>query len=119
MTLFFEKFFFAKLDFSKTKMERLYEATNRLQEICIKMNYSVYVDRLNKVIDAGNKKNTKEFKKLVISVDFFGGAGALWEFESPDKNLQSQFETSFCNWVDCLIEIGINNGRVLQVRRGM
>jgi hypothetical protein len=106
------------IDFSDEKVERLSNLTDQLGDILIKSGFGFYVDYLSQVRLSAEKRDKEKFKKLAISVELFGGAGALWEIWIEDNQLRVKFEQQFCRFVDQLKEMGIKNGRVDQVRNG-
>jgi hypothetical protein len=105
------------LDFSDDKVKRLETVTDNLGETLIKAGQGFYVDHLSQIRLAAKRCNGEGFKKLVISPELFGGAGALCEIIIKDKQLGKKFEKEFREFVDLLKDIGIRNGRVNQISK--
>jgi len=59
------------------------------------------------------------FKKLVISRELFGGAGALWEFQIENPTGYKKFNNQFSEYIDLLIRMAIRNASVKQLRKRM
>lgn len=104
------------IDFSDENIESLNKLSNQLGDTLIKSGYGFGVDYLSQIRLAADRHDNEEFRKLVISRELFGGSGAIWEIWIEDKQLQSQFNKQFCDYVDLLKTMGIRNGRVNQVR---
>lgn len=107
-----------EIDFSDHKVQILSNLTDQLGDTLIKSGFGCYVDHLSAIRLSADKGDKEEFKKLVVSPELFGGAGALWEVWIEDNELRQKFKQQFCRLVDHLKEMGIRNGRVDQVRRG-
>lgn len=105
------------IDFSNDNIERLTKFADELGDTLIKTGFGLYVDILSQIKLEALRHNEEEFKKLVISRELFGGAGALWEIWIEEEHLRIKFEKQFCDFVDLLKLMGIRNGRVNQVRK--
>ena len=64
-----------------------------------------------------NQKNEMNFKKLVISRELFGGAGALWEFQIENPTGYKRCNNQFLEYIDLLIRMAIRNGSVKQLQK--
>ncbi|MEO6452696.1 MAG: hypothetical protein ABIN97_01425 [Ginsengibacter sp.] len=106
------------IDFSSDNVERLITLTDILGDTLIKAGFGVYIDQLSQIRLAAERHDKESFEKQVINRDMFGGAGALWEIWIDDKQLQNKFERQFCEFVDQLKKMGINDKRVNQIRKG-
>jgi hypothetical protein len=106
------------IDFSQNNVERLATITDNLRDTLIKAGFGVYVDQLSQIRLAAERQDKEAFEKQVINRGLFGGAGALWEIWINDEQLQKTFEKQFCEFVDQLKKMGVNNPRVNQVREG-
>jgi hypothetical protein len=104
------------IDFSNDNVERLTAITDALGDTLIKAGFGVYVDQLAQIRLAAERHDKESFEKQVINNGLFGGAGALWEIWINDKQLQKNFDKRFCDFIDHLKRMGINNSRVNQVR---
>ena len=105
------------IDFSNDNIERLTKFADELGDTLIKTGFSLYVDFLSQIRLAAEQHNEEKFKKLVISRELFGGAGALWEIWIEEEHLRMKFEKQFCDFVDLLKQMGIRNRRVNQIRK--
>ena len=108
-----------KIDFSDENVERLNTSTDELGDTLIKAGFGSMVDHLSQIRLAANRHDTNTFKTLVKSRELFGAAGAMWEISINDKQLQTKFKKQFCDFVDLLKTMGINNRRINQVRKDM
>lgn len=104
------------IDFSDENVAALTKLSDQLGDTLIKSGFGFGVDHLSQIRLAADRHDNEEFKKLVISRELFGGSGAIWEIWIEDKQLQSQFNRQFCDYIDLLKTMGIRNGRVNQVR---
>ena len=106
------------IDFSNDNIERLTTITDALGDTLIRTGFGIYVDQLSQIRLAAERHDKENFEKQVINRGLFGGAGALWEIWIEDKQSQIKFEKQFCEFVDQLKCMGINNARINQVREG-
>lgn len=106
------------IDFSDDNVERLTKLLDELEDTLIKAHFGNYVDYLSQIRLTTENHDSETFKKLIISRELFGGAGALWEIWIEDKKSRELFNKQFCEFVDILKEMGIKNARVNQVRKG-
>lgn len=90
------------IDFSNDNIERLTKFADELGDTLIKTGFGLYVDILSQIKLEALRHNEEEFKKLVISRELFGGAGALWEIWIEEEHLRIKFEKQFCDFVDLL-----------------
>ena len=105
------------MDFSETNLENLTRISDELGEILLRADLSFYIDFLSEIKLSAERHESKLFKKLVLSVEIFGGSGALWEIGIEEKQLQTKFERLFCEYIDLLKKMGIKSSRVNQVRK--
>jgi len=103
------------LDFSDENVTALNKAITELKEILHEIGFSHSQLELNNVLAAAMKKDEDLFKKRVFTREFFGGSGAMWEFESMNPLLQPKFEKRFLQFCLELKNIGIRNSRINQV----
>ncbi|MDG4717349.1 hypothetical protein [Winogradskyella marincola] len=104
-----------ELNFSVENIESLTKSVTELKDVLTKIGTSVGQQELTNVLASAMKKNSKLFKKYVLTNELFGGAGALWELYCGNENLQSEFQNKFNNFCRDLIKIGIKNRRIKQV----
>ncbi|MDP4262410.1 MAG: hypothetical protein Q8941_07745 [Bacteroidota bacterium] len=104
------------IDFSDKNVEALTKLSDQLGDTFIKAGYGFGVDYLSQIRLAADRHDNEAFKKLVISRELFGGSGAIWEIWFENKQLRTQFNKQFCEYVDLLKKMGIRNRRVNQVR---
>ncbi|MEE9432104.1 MAG: hypothetical protein V3V16_13730 [Melioribacteraceae bacterium] len=90
-----------------------------LGQTLIDNGFGFYVDYLSQIRLEADNKNESEFKKLVISRELFGGAGALWEIYIKNSTERQKFKIQFSEYIDLLIKMGIRNGRVNQIRKSI
>ncbi|WP_298894359.1 hypothetical protein [uncultured Psychroserpens sp.] len=90
-----------------------------LGQTLIDNGHGFYVDYLSQIRLSADNKNEIEFKKLVISNELFGSAGALWEIHIENPSEHKKFNKQFTEYVDLLTRMGIKNGRVRQIRKTM
>ena len=107
------------IDFSDKNVSELTLKSNLLGQILIDNGLGFYVDHLSQIRIAADNKNESEFKKLVISRELFGGAGALWEIHIENPIEYKKFNKHFTEYIDLLTRMGIKNGRVKQIRNTM
>ena len=105
------------IEFSEAYVEKLSKIADDLGHTLIKAGFGFYVDILTKIRIAAKQHDNETFKKLIISRELFGGAGAMWEIWIEDKQLHTIFEKQFCDFLDLLKKMGIKNGRINQVRQ--
>jgi hypothetical protein len=108
-----------RIDFSDENVEKLSKSTDELGDTLIKAGFGSMVDHLTQIRLAAARHDTTAFKKLVISPELFEGSGAMWEIWINDKQLQADFNEQFCAFIDLLKSMGIKNGRINQVRKGI
>jgi hypothetical protein len=108
----------SNIDFSVDNVERLTNLLDELGDTLIKAHFGNYVDYLSQIRLTTENHDTEAFKKLIISRELFGGAGALWEIWIEDKKLRELFNKQFCEFVDIIKEMGIRDARINQVRKG-
>lgn len=104
------------IDFSEVNVQVLTKLSDEMGDTLIKAGFGFWVDYLSQIRLAADKRNEEEFKKLIISNELFGGAGAIWEVWIEDRQLRAKFNKQFCDYIDLLKSMGIENGRVNQIR---
>jgi hypothetical protein len=104
-----------ELNFSEENIESLTKNVTELKDVLTKIGTSLGQQELTNVLASALKKDSKLFKKYVLTNELFGGAGALWELYCGNDNLQSEFQNKFNNFCRDLIKIGIKNRRIKQV----
>ena len=107
------------IDFSDENVSELTQKSDLLGQTLIDNGHGFYVDYLSQIRLSADHKNEVEFKKLVISNELFGGAGALWEIHIENQTEYKKFNRQFTEYVDLLNRMGIKNGRVSQIRKTM
>tara|TARA_R110002096_G_C14331799_1_gene701355 strand:+ start:71 stop:445 length:375 start_codon:yes stop_codon:yes gene_type:complete len=107
------------IDFSDENVSELTLKSDLLGQTLIDNGLGFYVDHLSKIQLSADKKNESEFREFVISRELFGGAGALWEIYIENPTEYKKFNKQFSEYVDLLTRMGINNGRVKQIRKTM
>ena len=107
------------IDFSDENVLELTLKSDLLGQTLIDNGLGFYVGHLSQIRLSADKKNESEFRKLVISRELFGGAGALWEIYIENPTEYKKFNKQFSEYVDLLTRMGIRNGRVKQIRTKM
>jgi len=107
------------IDFSDENVSELTLKSDLLGQTLIDNGLGFYIDHLSQIRLSADKKNESEFRKLVISRELFGGAGALWEIHIENPTEYKKFNKQFCEYLDLLTRMGIRNGRVKQIRKTM
>jgi len=107
----------SSIDFSDDNVKTLSKLTDVLGDTLIKAGFGIYVDILSQIRLAAERRDQNIFVKQVTSRELFGGSGAIWELLISEKDLQSTFEKQFCEFVDQLKKMGIENARINQVRK--
>jgi len=107
------------IDFSDVNVSELTLKSDLLGQTLIDNGLGFYIDHLSKIRLSADKKNEAEFRKLVISRELFGGAGALWEIHIENPTEYKKFNKHFCEYLDLLTRMGIRNERVKQIRKTM
>lgn len=106
-----------ELNFTDENIESLTNSVTELKDVLTKIGTSFGQQELTNVLASVLKKDTKLFKKYVLTNELFGGAGALWELYCGNDKLQSEFQTKFNQFCQDLITIGIKSGRIKQVMK--
>lgn len=107
------------IDFSEENLHELARKSDTLGQILMDNGFGFFVDYLSEIRLAADNKDEEKFKKLVISRELFGGAGALWEIHIENDSEYLKFNRQFSEYVDLLVRMGIRHGRVRQIRRTM
>lgn len=107
------------IDFSDENVAELTKKSDSLGQTLIDNGMGFYVDYLSQIRLAADNKNEEEFKKLVISRELFGGAGAIWEIQIVNQTEHNKFKKQFSGYVELLSRMGIRNGRMKQILSGM
>jgi hypothetical protein len=107
------------MDFSVQKLSELTLKSHLLQQTLIDNECEVHIHHLSQILLSANQKNETDFKKLVVSRELFGGAGALWEIHIANPTEYQKFNNQFSEYIDLLIRMGIRNARVLYIRKTM
>jgi hypothetical protein len=107
------------IDFSDENVTELTLKSDLLEQTLIENGKGFYVDHLSQIRLAADNKNESEFRKLVISRELFGGAGALWEIYIENPTEYKKFNKQFSEYVDLLTRMGIRNRRVKQISKTM
>ncbi|MBV9989467.1 MAG: hypothetical protein JO301_17435 [Chitinophagaceae bacterium] len=110
--------FYRTIDFSEKNVDELCRLILLINKTLTDENLDHYIKHLSLIQQAAKERDKKLFKKLVMNALLFGGAGALWELDIPDKQKKKAFDIAFCSFVDHLKIMGIKNGRINQVRDG-
>ena len=105
------------IDFSDDNVNALSRLTVALGDTLIKAGFGMHVDTLTQIRLAAERREQDIFVKQVTSRELFGGSGAIWELWISDPDLQLTFERQFCEFVDHLKKMGIDNSRINQVRQ--
>jgi len=109
----------SNIEFSEVKIERLQNSIYSLQQTLSNTDSLYYIDYLIEILNSLQQRNSTNFEKLVISNELFGGSGALWELYFSDSKQNKTFKSQFCQFIDCLEDLGINNPRIKQVKEGL
>ncbi|CAM4320387.1 hypothetical protein [Zobellia nedashkovskayae] len=104
-----------ELNFSEENIESLTKSVTELKIVLNEVGTSLGQQELTNVLASAMKKDSKLFKKYVLTNELFGGAGALWELYCGNDKLQSEFQNKFNGFCKDLIRIGIENRRIKQV----
>jgi hypothetical protein len=104
------------IDFSDDNIAELIKKTDLLRQTLSENGKGFYIDYLSLILLAAENKNESEFKKLVISRELFGGAGALWEIHIENSTEYGKFNKQFSDYIDLLSRMGIKNGRIKQIQ---
>tara|TARA_R110001632_G_scaffold195841_4_gene317516 strand:- start:2109 stop:2486 length:378 start_codon:yes stop_codon:yes gene_type:complete len=107
------------IDFSDLNVSELTQISDLLGQTLIENGLGFYVDHLSLIRLAAENKNETEFKKLFVSREMFGGAGALWEINIDNSTEYQKFNKQFSEYIDLIIQMGISNGRVRQIQKTM
>ena len=107
------------IDFSEQNISELNQKSDILGQTLIDNGLGFYVDYLSQIRLSADNKNESEFRKLVVSRELFGGAGALWEIHIDNPTEYRKFNKLFTEYIDLLKRMGIKNGRVNQIRKTM
>ncbi|MEY8847300.1 hypothetical protein AB9K26_00670 [Psychroserpens sp. XS_ASV72] len=107
------------IDFSNEKVIELTRKSELLGQTLIENGLGFHVDHLSQIRLAADNKNESEFRKLVLSRELFGGAGALWEIHIENPTEYKKFNIQFAEYIDLLKRMGIKNGRVNQIQKAM
>ncbi len=105
------------INLSDENVIELRRISDSLGQTLIDNGLGFYVDYLSKIRLAADNKKEKEFKRLVISRELFGGSGALWEIYIEKPTEYRKFIEQFWEYVDLLTRMGIRNGRVRQIQK--
>ena len=103
------------LNFSEENIESLTKSVTELKNVLTEIGTSLGQQELTNVLASAMKKDSKLFRKYVLTNELFGGAGALWELYCGNNKLQSEFQNKFNEFCQDLISIGIKNRRIKQV----
>jgi hypothetical protein len=107
------------IDFSELNVSELTLKSDLLGQTLIDNGLGFYVDYLSEIRLAAENKNESEFRKLVISRELFGGAGALWEIHIENQTEYRKFNSQFCDYLDLISEMGIKHRALRQTRKLM
>lgn len=107
------------LDFSDKNIESLSESVTELKSILRETGMSTGLQELTNILASAMKKDSKLFRKYILTNELFGGTGALWELYCGNDNLQTEFQNRFRKFCMELKNIGINNRRINQVINGL
>jgi hypothetical protein len=107
------------IDFSELNVSELTLKSDLLGQTLIDNGLGFYVDYLSEIRLAAENKNESEFRKLVISRELLGGAGALWEIHIENQTEYRKFNSQFCDYLDLISEMGIKHRALRQTRKLM
>ena len=107
------------IDFSEQNISELTQKSDLLGQTLIDNGLGFYVDYLSQIQLAADNKNESEFRKLVISRELFGGAGALWEIHIENSTEYKKFNEQFCEYLDLINRMGIKHRALKQTRKLM
>ena len=107
------------IDFSDENVSELTLKSDLLGQTLIDNGLGIYVDHLSQIRLSADKKNESEFRKLVISRELFGGAGALWEIHIENPTEYRKFNKQFCEYLDLISKMGIKHRALKQTRKLM
>ncbi len=107
------------IDFSELNVQELTLKSDLLGQTLIDNGLGFYVDYLSEIRIAAENKNESEFRKLVISRELFGGAGALWEIHIENQTEYRKFNSQFCDYLDLISKMGIKHRALRQTRKLM
>ena len=107
------------IDFSKKKVSELTKKSDLLGQTLIDNGFGFYVDYLSQIRLAADNKNEIEFRRLVLGNELFGGSGALWEIYIENQNEYNKFNKQFSEYIELILLMGINNGRVKRIKKYM
>jgi hypothetical protein len=107
------------IDFSEQIVSELTQKSDLLGQTLIDNGLGFYVDYLAQIRLAAYNKNESKFKKLVISRELFGGAGALWEIHIENTTEYRKFNDQFCEYLDLISRMGIRHRALRQTRKLM
>jgi len=107
------------IDFSDKNISELTLKSDLLGQTLIDNGLGFYVYHLSQILLSADKKNELEFRKLVISRELFGGAGALWEIHIDNTKEYRKFNKQFCEYLDLISRMGIKHKALKQTRKLM
>ena len=107
------------IDFSAKNVSELTIKTDLLGQTLINNGLGFYVDHLSQIRLSADKKNELEFRRLVVSRELFGGAGALWEIHIGNTIEYRKFNEQFCDYLDLLYQMGIKDRALKETRKIM
>jgi hypothetical protein len=103
------------LNFSEENIESLTKSVIELKSVLTEIGTSLGQQELTNVLAFAMKKDSKLFRRYVLTNVLFGGSGALWELYCGNDKLQSEFQNKFNSFCRDLIKIGIKNRRIKQI----
>lgn len=107
------------IDFSDQNVSELTKKSDFLGNILIENGFGFYVDHLSRIRLSADNKNEKEFRKLVVSPELFGGSGGLCDINIENATKNRQFNRQFSEYIDILTRMGINNKRMFYIQKNM
>ena len=107
------------IDFSDKNVSELTVKSDLLGQTLIDNGLGFYVEHLSQIRLSADNKNEPEFRKLVVSRELFGGAGALWEIHIENTTEYRKFNEQFCDYLDLLYRMGIKDRALKETRKIM
>jgi hypothetical protein len=72
---------------------------------------------LNSLIQLLKEKDDQQFKKLLNSIDMFGGSGAVWEVYIEDNGIAREFELEMIELINLMEQTNLLGRGVKPVRK--
>jgi len=97
--------------------ERYLSILNKIFHLLKVSNLPQQADVINRIINLIDNENINEFVDLINGVEFWGGAGAVWEVYIEDKKNAEKFEAEIINLIDLMQETNILGRGIKPIRK--